>query len=138
MSRNILSCFYFGQTKGPLVLIKAIQWIIWITHWLPQWLSGQRIHLFAWDIGDAGSVPLLGRSPEGGNHNPLQCSCLENSMNREDWQATVHGIEKSLTRLNVRVHMYLEERLSLSVGIMTCHISSVYASCLQISNNSVK
>ena len=43
-------------------------------------------------IGDKGSIPGLGRSPGGGNGNPLQYSCLENSMDRGAWQAIVHGI----------------------------------------------
>ena len=42
--------------------------------------------------GDRGSLPGLGRSPGGENGYPLQFSCLENSMNRGTWQATVHGI----------------------------------------------
>ena len=42
------------------------------------------------DTGDTGSVPGLGRSPGGGNGNPLQYSCLENPMDREAWRATVH------------------------------------------------
>ena len=40
---------------------------------------------------DRGSVPELGRSSEGGHANPLQYSCLENSRDREAWQAMVHG-----------------------------------------------
>ena len=40
------------------------------------------------------SVPGLGRSPEEGNGNPLQYSCLENSMDRGAWQATVHEIAR--------------------------------------------
>ena len=43
---------------------------------------------------DAGSIPGLGRSPEEGNGNPLQYSCLENPRDREAWQATVHGVSK--------------------------------------------
>ena len=43
----------------------------------------------AGDTGDAGSIPGLGRSPGVGNGNPLQYSCLENSVDRGDWQATV-------------------------------------------------
>ena len=39
----------------------------------------------AGDLRDVGSVPGLGRSPGGGNDNPLQYSCLENSMHREAW-----------------------------------------------------
>ena len=46
---------------------------------------------------DLGSIPGLGKSPRGGNGNPLQCSCLENSMDRGAWQATVHEVEKSRT-----------------------------------------
>ena len=45
----------------------------------------------AGDTRDMGSVPGLGRSPEVGNGNSFQYSCLENSMDREAWQATVHG-----------------------------------------------
>ena len=41
---------------------------------------------------DAGSIPGSGRSPGGGKGNLLQYSCLENSMDREDWQATVHRV----------------------------------------------
>ena len=47
--------------------------------------------------GDAGSIPGLGRSPGGGNSNPLQYSCLNNLMDTEAWQPTVHGIAKSRT-----------------------------------------
>ena len=46
---------------------------------------------------DLGSVPGLGRSPEEGNGYPLQYSGLENPMDREAWQATVHGVAKSQT-----------------------------------------
>ena len=53
----------------------------------------------ACSAGDTGLIPGLGRSPGEGNGNPLQCSCLENSMNRGDWRATVHGVTKSWTQL---------------------------------------
>ena len=48
----------------------------------------------AGDIRDAGSIPGWGRSPGGGHGNPLQYSCLENSMDRAAWWATVHGVTK--------------------------------------------
>ena len=54
----------------------------------------------AGDTGDVGSIPGLERSPGGGHGNPLQYSCLESSMDRADWQATVHAVAKSWTRLN--------------------------------------
>ena len=48
----------------------------------------------ACNAGDPGSIPGSGRSSEE-NSNPLQYSCLENSMDRGFWQATVHGVAKS-------------------------------------------
>ena len=50
--------------------------------------------------GDPGLIPGLGRFPGGGKGTPLQYSCLENPMDRGAWQATVHGVAKSRTRLN--------------------------------------
>ena len=47
------------------------------------------------DVTDAVLIPGLGRSPEGGHGNPLQYSCLENPMDREAWQVTVHRIAQS-------------------------------------------
>ena len=46
----------------------------------------------AGDARDMGSIPGLGRSPEVGNDNPLQYSCLKNSMDRGAWCSTVHGV----------------------------------------------
>ena len=51
----------------------------------------------ACNVGDQGSIPVLGRSPGEGNGYPLQDSCLENPMDRGAWQAIVHGITKSQT-----------------------------------------
>ena len=56
------------------------------------------------DARDTGSIPGLGRSPGKGNGNPFQYSCLENSMDRGAWQATVHGAAKSGTRLSDWTH----------------------------------
>ena len=53
----------------------------------------------AYNAGDPGSIPESERSPGEGNGNPLQYSCLENSTDREAWQATVHEIAKSWTQL---------------------------------------
>ena len=49
---------------------------------------------------DPGLVPGLGRCPGEGNGNPLWDPCLENSMDRGAWQATVHGIAKSWIELS--------------------------------------
>ena len=54
----------------------------------------------ACNAGDSGSIPGLGRSPGEGNGNPLQYSCLENSMDRGAWQANDHGVTKSWTQMS--------------------------------------
>ena len=59
---------------------------------------------YAGDARDADSSPGLGRAPKEGNGNRLQFSCLENSMDRGTWQATVHGITKSWTQLSTYTH----------------------------------
>ena len=51
----------------------------------------------AGDVRDSGLIPGLGRFPGEAYSNPLQYSCLENPMDRGDWQATVHGVTKSRT-----------------------------------------
>ena len=51
------------------------------------------------DTENMGSIPGSGRSPEEGNGNPLQYSSLENSEDREAWQAIVHQVAKSRTQL---------------------------------------
>ena len=53
----------------------------------------------ACSAGDWDSIPGSGRSLRGGNGNPLQYSCLENYLERGTWQAMVHRVTKSQTRL---------------------------------------
>ena len=50
--------------------------------------------------GDLGWIPVSRRSPGEENGNPLQYSCLENSMDGGAWRATVHGVAKSQTPLS--------------------------------------
>ena len=54
----------------------------------------------AFNAGDPGSIPGSGRFPEEGNGNPLQYSCLENSMDGGAWWAAVHGVAEGRTRLS--------------------------------------
>ena len=63
---------------------------------------------YACNEGDLGSIPGSESSPGKGNGDPLQCSCLENPMDKEAWQATVHGI--------TRVRHDLELFLSFLIG----------------------
>ena len=53
----------------------------------------------AGDLRDEGSIPGSGRSPGGRRGNPIQCSCLENPMDRIAWWAMVHRVTKSWTEL---------------------------------------
>ena len=54
---------------------------------------------FACKTGDLGLIPVFGKSPQEGNGYPLQYSCLENSMDRRTWRATVRRVAKSQTGL---------------------------------------
>ena len=62
--------------------------------------GGSEVKASAYNAGDLGSIPGLGRSPGEGNGNPFQYSCLENPMDGGAWWATVHGVAKSWTRLS--------------------------------------
>ena len=53
-----------------------------------------QLHRYACNAGDQDSISGLGRSLGEGNGNPLQCSCLENPMDRGAWQVTVHGVTR--------------------------------------------
>ena len=69
-----------------------------------KWLSsssGSNGKESACNAGDMSLIPGLGRFPGEGNDYPLQYSCLENSMDRGAWLATVHGFAKSRTGLSI-------------------------------------
>ena len=59
--------------------------------------GGSEGKVSAYNAGDLGSIPGLGRSPGEGNGDSLQDSCLENPMDGEPWSATGHGAAKSWT-----------------------------------------
>ena len=62
------------------------------------------------DVKDVGWILGSGRSPEIGNDNPLQYSCLKNLMGTEAWQTIVHGFAESDTTENLDIVSYLSER----------------------------
>ena len=66
---------------------------------------------------DLGSIPLLGRSPGGGNGNPPQYSSLENPTDRGAWRTTVHGVEERLNWSNW-AH-YSNRQFKIKIGIVT-------------------
>ena len=73
------------------------------------------------DARDVGLIPGSGRCPGGGNGNPLQYSCLENSMDRGAWWATAHGVAKSWTRLR---HEHMNKCSSAGTMITIVNINA--------------
>ena len=68
------------------------------------------------NAGDSGLIPGLGRSPGVGYGNPLQYSCLENSMDRGAWRATVHEVEE-LDKTGVIQHAHTTEKSTLLTSV---------------------
>ena len=66
--------------------------------------------------GDSGLTPGLGRSPEGGNGNPLQYSCLGHPMARGAWQVTVRGVTRVAHDLVDKTTTWLSKRRCVPVS----------------------
>ena len=113
-----IHCFWGKKSEVRNLKLETGFWVP-VTMWslylpvenLPEKKSSQGF-LGGWDdkesackAGDLGSIPGWGRSPGEGNGNPLHYSCLGNSVDREAWQATVHGEAKSWTWLSDWAHM---------------------------------
>ena len=78
----------------------------------------------AGDPRDMGLMPGLGRSPGVGNGSPLQYSCLENSMDREAWRATVHVVAEGWIQLGwVTEHKYSQQLFftKISLFMLACN-----------------
>ena len=73
------------------ILIKMVYTLINLIQGYPEGTMIKNLCANVGDTRDAGSVSGSGRTPGVGNDNLLQYSCLENSMDREAWWATVHG-----------------------------------------------
>ena len=68
-----------------------------LTQGLSEFPGGSNAKESGCNAGKPGLIPWSGKAPEEGNVCPLQYSCLEKSMDRRAWQATVHGVAKSWT-----------------------------------------
>ena len=82
----------------------------------PSSTSGKESVCNAGDTRDKHLITGIGRSPAEGNGNPLQYSCLENSMDRGVWQATVKGVTKSRTQLSTHTCTMVRWNILLSPG----------------------
>ena len=85
---------------GPRIIISRFLSVYFLSQDLVLTLGISHGKETACNAEDLGSIPGSGRSPGGGNGNPLQYSCLENPIDRRAWWATVHGVTKNQTGLN--------------------------------------
>ena len=83
-----------GQESNLVGILRRLPWECTI------WAGASDGKPSAYNAGDLGSIPGLGRSPGEAKGNPLQYSCLKNPMDGGTWQTTVHGVAKSQTRLS--------------------------------------
>ena len=88
----------------------------------------KNLPVYAGDMGDSGSIPSLGRFPGGGHGNPLQYSCLENSMDRQAWWTTVHKVSQSKTSLK-QLSMHALDCSSFSWELL-CHFCVIICACV--------
>ena len=85
-------CVYMGI--WTLMIFYIYIYIFFFFRGFPGGTVVKNLPASAGDAGDMGLILESGRSPRVGNGNPLQCSCLENPMDRGAWQARVHGVTK--------------------------------------------
>ena len=85
---------FMNQENEPIWIMQI--WKLTTIKKNKWWLSGKEPAANAGDTGDVCLIPGSGSSPGEGNGNPLQYTCLGNSMGRGAWQTTVHGVAKKL------------------------------------------
>ena len=90
----------------------------------------------AGDLRDEGSIPGSGRSPGGEYGNPLQYSCLGNSMDRGDWWAMAHSVAKSLKRLSMHnAELWKDYGLWNQTWVHVCVHAKSFQSCPTLCNH---
>ena len=109
-----------SHSKGSEFDLKfcVVLYIFFSTGW--NFPGGSDGKASVYNVGVLGSIPGLGRSPGKGNGNPLQYYCLKNPMDRGAWQATVHGVAKSQTRLRDRAYIFFSTGQVLLSALSWC------------------
>ena len=117
LSCPVMKCYVYNQLCFPSYSYVGIGGVFG----LPRWLSGNDCLPMQ---GDGGLILGLGRSTGEGSGNPLQYSCLENPMDREAWQATIHRVSKGQMWLKwLNTYMYLE--MITAISLVTIHHHTV-------------
>ena len=88
---------------------------------LPRWLSGKEHAYQCRRYGDVGPIPESGRSSGIGNGNALQYSCLEKSVDRGAWWATIHKVTDNQIQLYIHTYTYIQ----LILYVYSIHILSL-------------
>ena len=91
---TVLLCYFGGRLFESFLVTRAK---LFVFKWREErsFSGGSVVKNPPGNPGDLGLIPESGRFPGGGNGNPLQYSCLENSIDSGTWWATVHGVEKT-------------------------------------------
>ena len=97
---STFSLYEFDYSRCPYKWNNTILAPLCLAYFTCGFPGGSDSKESACNAGDPGSIPGLGRIPGEVNDNPVQYSCLENSMDREAWWTAVHGFPKSWTRLS--------------------------------------
>ena len=100
---SLVFVFPKGEERLPYIIWEAVSVFSYmqiLQHYIRGFSHSSVSKESTCNAGDISSIPGSGRSPGEGNDNHSTSSCLENPMDREAWQATVHGVAKSQTRLN--------------------------------------
>ena len=107
-----------GSSVHRILQARILEWAgISFSNSQGRWPFNTRLSEIKWKVNLSNNVPLKSWDGEG-NGNPLQYSCLENSMDRGVWQATAHRVKKSWTWLNDWALQELEVMISLFLIII--------------------